>query len=61
MEEDQVDTLVANMQANCDHAKQRHYTRTQFDILNGYELTITRCINCHKTLTLEAKKFGDKT
>jgi hypothetical protein len=52
------DTIVAIVQANCIHEKERHYTQRQFDILNGYELNVTRCINCHKTLSLEAKKFG---
>lgn len=53
------DTIVAALKGNCNHAKERHYTQRQFDILNGYELHITRCINCHKTLALEAKKFGN--
>jgi len=52
------DMLVTTIQANCDHAKERHYTQRQFDILNGYEINVTRCINCHKTLAMEAKKFG---
>ena len=56
MEEDR---LISQNQAMCDHAKERHYTQTQFDMLNGFELTITRCINCHKTLALEAKKLGN--
>lgn len=53
------DMLVTTIQANCDHTKERHYTQRQFDILNGYEIHVTRCINCHKTLSLEAKKFGN--
>jgi len=55
MEEDRPVTFI---QATCDHTKERHYTQTQFDMLNGFELTITRCINCHKTLSMEAKKIG---
>jgi hypothetical protein len=58
MEEDQ---LARQIQSVCDHAKERHYTQTQFDMLNGFEFTITRCINCHKTLVFEAKKFGSKS
>ncbi len=52
------DMLVVTRQANCDHAKEKHYTQRRFDILNGYEFNITRCINCHKTLAMDAKKFG---
>ncbi|MGD6808286.1 MAG: hypothetical protein ACQCN3_01165 [Candidatus Bathyarchaeia archaeon] len=51
------DMLVVTRQANCNHAKERQYTQRRFDILNGYEFKITRCINCHKTLYLDAKKF----
>jgi hypothetical protein len=49
--------LVAISQATCDHAKQRRYTQTRYDILNGFELVLTRCINCHKILTFEVKKL----
>lgn len=52
------DTLVSALKGGCNHQKERHYTQRQFDILNGYEIHVTRCINCHKTLSLEAKKFG---
>jgi len=55
------DRLFTHFQSACYHAKERHYTQTQFDMLNGFELTITRCINCHKTLTLEAKRLGSKS
>jgi len=50
--------LVDTSQRNCDHGKERLYTERCFDILNGFELTFTRCINCHKIVTLEAKKFA---
>ncbi|XHH09530.1 MAG: hypothetical protein ACFCUE_02570 [Candidatus Bathyarchaeia archaeon] len=53
------DMLVVTRQVNCNHAKERQYTQRRFDILNGYELTLTRCINCHKTLSIEVKKFGN--
>ncbi len=41
----------------CDHAKQRCYTQRSFDILNGFEIVQTRCINCHKILILDVKKI----
>jgi hypothetical protein len=49
--------LASVCQVTCDHAKQRRYTRTQFDILNGFEVVLTKCINCHKTLALDVKKL----
>jgi hypothetical protein len=55
MEEDR---LVSLSQVTCDHAKQRRYTQTRFDILNGFELVLTRCINCHKILAFEVKKLN---
>lgn len=51
-------SLVSISQVTCDHAKQRHYTQARFDILNGFEIVLTRCINCHKILTFEAKKLN---
>jgi hypothetical protein len=54
------ETLVAASQPNCDHENQRLYTDRCFDILNGFELTFTRCINCHKIVSLEAKKFSSR-
>ena len=41
----------------CNHAKQRRYSMTNFDILNGFEVVATKCSNCHKTLALEVKKL----
>jgi hypothetical protein len=52
------DTLIAIRQVTCDHAKQRQYTQTRFDILNGFEIVLTRCINCHKILAFKAKKLN---
>jgi hypothetical protein len=49
--------LTAVSQLVCDHKKQPKYSTSQFDILNGFEVTATRCSNCHKTLTLEVKKM----
>jgi len=39
----------------CDHTKQRHYRLRRFDILKGFELSETRCCNCHKLLVLEIR------
>jgi hypothetical protein len=52
------DRLVSISQVTCDHEKQRRYTQTRFDILNGFELVLTRCINCHKILAFEVKKLN---
>jgi hypothetical protein len=52
------DTLGYISQPNCNHQKQRVYTQRQFDILNGFELTFTRCLNCHKIVGLDARKFS---
>lgn len=52
------DRLISFSQVTCDHAKQRRYTQTRFDILNGFELVLTRCINCHKVLAFEVKKLS---
>jgi len=49
--------LVETGQVNCSH-KQRLYNQRCFDILNGFELNFTRCIDCHKIVSLEAKKFS---
>ena len=50
--------LACVSQVICDHAKQRRYTQRRFDILNGFELIVTKCINCHKVLVLEVKKLA---
>jgi len=50
--------LVSFSQVTCDHAKHRRYTQTRFDILNGFEIVLTRCINCHKILAFEVKKLN---
>ena len=52
------DSLVSISQVTCDHAKQRQYTQTRFDILNGFKIVLTRCINCHKILAFEAEKLN---
>jgi hypothetical protein len=50
--------LASVSQVTCDHAKQRRYTQRRFDILNGFELVVTRCDNCNKILALEVKKLS---
>ncbi len=52
------DRLITVSQATCEHAKQRQYTQTRFDVLNGFEIVLTRCINCHKILAMEVKKLN---
>jgi len=51
------ETIVDTSHLNWDHENQRLYTDRCFDVLNGFELTFTRYINCHKIVSLEAKKF----
>jgi len=50
--------LTSVNQALCDHSKQRRYTQKQFDILNGFDLIETRCLNCHKILDLAISKIN---
>ena len=45
-------------QVTCDHAKQERYVQRCFDILNGFELVETKCVNCHKILSLKIEGFG---
>jgi hypothetical protein len=52
--------LVDIIQLNCDHENQTLYTDICFDVLNGFELTFTRLINCHKIVSLEVKKFSSQ-
>ena len=51
------DRLVSISKVTCNHEKQRQYTQTRFDILNGFTLVLTRCLNCHKILAFEVKKL----
>lgn len=52
------DELTSVSQALCDHSNQRHYVQKKFDILKGFELVETRCLNCHKILVLEIRKVA---
>jgi hypothetical protein len=51
------DILFSQRQLTCTHERQKVYSQRQFDMLNGFELNFTRCLNCHKIVELEAKKF----
>jgi hypothetical protein len=51
--------LVEAAQPKCNHQAQQLYTERCFDVLNGFELVFTRCINCHKVVGLDAKKLKD--
>ena len=49
--------LASFSQLTCNHARQKQYKQTRFDILNGFEIVATKCNNCHKTLALQVKKM----
>ncbi len=51
------DILFNQRQQICVHEKQKVYSQRQFDVLNGFELNFIRCLNCHKIVELNAKKF----
>ena len=51
------DIMFNARQLNCNHQKQELYNQKSFDILNGFEFNLTRCLNCHKIVELEAKKL----
>lgn len=50
--------FVSRSQVSCKHLTHRRYTQRKFDILKGFEMVETRCINCHKILDLQIRKFG---
>jgi hypothetical protein len=52
------EAYVTVKQARCVHGKERWYVQRRFDILNGFEIVLTRCINCHKTMEIEVKKLN---
>jgi hypothetical protein len=54
------DELMHIRKRKCNHFEQRHYTQKRLDILNGFELVLTRCINCHKVLNLKARRIEQK-
>jgi hypothetical protein len=47
--------LVSINQKNCNHWEHRKYTERNFDVLNGFEIIVLRCGNCHKTLQMTVK------
>jgi len=52
------ESLLEFNQVFCEHANQRLYTLRMFDILKGFEIVETKCINCHKIIILEIRTFG---
>jgi hypothetical protein len=54
------DNLVYFKQLTCEHGKQELYTQRSFDILKGFELVYTRCLNCHKIVSLEVRKLANR-
>jgi len=52
------DELIVIRKGLCDHFMQRRYTQRRLDILNGFEFVLTRCINCHKVMNLEARRIN---
>jgi hypothetical protein len=51
------DSLTSIKQVNCKHEKSKLYSQRRFDIPNGMEVTFTRCLDCHRIIALEAKKY----
>ncbi len=49
---------ISESQLTCNHEIHKNYTQRKFDILKGFEILETRCINCHKILEIDIKKFG---
>lgn len=56
----EADSLVNNLKPDCNHGKQPVYTQRRFDILNGFEYNLTRCLNCHQIVEFKAKKFCEQ-
>ena len=52
------DILFSIRQINCNHRNQELYTQRQFDILNGFEFNLTRCLKCYKIVDLQSKSFS---
>jgi hypothetical protein len=50
--------LTSVSQALCEHSNWRRYTQRRFDILKGFELIETKCLNCHKILVLNVNTIG---
>ena len=44
----------------CEHEKHQVYTQKRFDILGGLEFTLTRCVNCHKIVGMQARKSSKR-
>jgi len=52
------DYSVCERQLTCDHTKHELYKQRHFDLLHGFELVYSRCVNCHKIVLLETKKLN---
>jgi hypothetical protein len=50
------DIVFSTRQLSCTH-KEELYNQRRFDILNGLEFNLKRCLSCHKIVELEAKRF----
>lgn len=50
--------LVSIVQHNCKHENHRKYRLRSFDIFNGFEISATKCSNCHKTAELSVRKVS---
>jgi len=48
----ELEILLSVTKLNCKHEKHRKYTQRSFDIINGFEMNATKCLNCHKSLEL---------
>jgi len=55
MDKEQLPTI---RQVNCDHLSHEQYTERRFDLLNGFELVETKCVNCHKILSSKITRIG---
>jgi hypothetical protein len=53
------DNIIYAKQITCEHGNQKVYTQRSFDIIEGFELVYTRCLNCHKIVSLEVKKLSN--
>jgi hypothetical protein len=52
------DYSVFERKITCDHAMHKSYKQRRFDMVYGYELVDTKCLNCHKIISLEIKKLN---
>jgi hypothetical protein len=53
------DSVFYIRQVYCKHDKAQLYKQRRFDVLNGLDVTFTRCLNCHKIVAIDAKKLAE--